>query len=296
MAMVTADREVYDLIRAGVRVEFHGDGRNRVDQVRVIDFKDAEANEFLGVSQMWIQGEVRYRRPYILHYINGLPLVFGQEFLDESLVVKNDAKDHRIPQTGKVWDLSKVDFDKLRKDFKASAHRNIKIAEMRAFIEKKLLAMLTRNRSRAAFAERLQEIIDEYNTGSSSTDRIFDELTRFMGDMSEEDERHTRLGPTEDELEIYDLLKKEKMTQSEEKKVRLAAKALMKRLLEEAPRVLVQDWFKAAQTRPVVRDAVGEVLDKTLLDSYDRDLFAKKRDSVFELVLDLAEHRAKWAS
>jgi type I restriction enzyme, R subunit len=163
--------------------------------------------------------------------------VFGQEFLDESLVVKNDAKDHRIPQTGKVWDLSKVDFDKLRKDFKASAHRNIKIAEMRAFIEKKLQVMLTRNRSRAAFAERLQEIIDEYNTGSSSTDRIFDELSRFMGDMSEEDERHTRLGPTEDELEIYDLLKKEKMTQSEEKKVRLAAKALMKRLLEEAPRV-----------------------------------------------------------
>jgi type I restriction enzyme, R subunit len=222
--------------------------------------------------------------------------VFGQEFLDESLVVKNDAKDHRIPQTGKVWDLSKVDFDKLRKDFKASAHRNIKIAEMRAFIEKKLQVMLTRNRSRAAFAERLQEIIDEYNTGSSSTDRIFDELSRFIGDMSEEDERHTRLGLTEDELEIYDLLKKEKMTQSEEKKVRLAAKALMKRLLEEAPRVLVQDWFKAAQTRLVVRDAVGEVLDKTLLDSYDRDLFAKKRDSVFELVLDLAEHRAKWAA
>jgi type I restriction enzyme, R subunit len=66
MSMVTADREVYDLIRAGVRVEFHGDGRNRVDQVRVIDFKDAEANEFLAVSQMWIQGEVCYRRPDIL--------------------------------------------------------------------------------------------------------------------------------------------------------------------------------------------------------------------------------------
>lgn len=101
---------------------------------------------------------------------------------------------------------------------------------------------------------------------------------------------------TEDELEIYDLLKKEKMSQSEEKKVRLAAKALLKRLLEEAPKVLVQDWFKDGQTRLMVRDAVGEVLDKNLPDTYDRALFTEKRDSVFELALDLAEHGAKWAA
>jgi len=105
----------------------------------------------------------------------------------------------------------------------------------------KLQDMLKRNRTRGAFAERLQGIIDEYNSGSSSTDRIFEELTQFLGEMGEEDKRHTRLGLTEDELEIYDLLKKEKMSQSEEKKVRLAAKALLKRLLEEAPKVLVQD-------------------------------------------------------
>jgi hypothetical protein len=51
--------------------------------------------------------------------------------------------------------------------------------------------------------------------------------------------------------------------ETEEKKVRLAAKALLKRLLEEAPKVLVQDWFKDGQTRLMVRDAVGEVLHKS---------------------------------
>ena len=57
-----------------------------------------------------------------------------------------------------------------------------------------------------------------------------------------------------------------------------------------------QDWFKDGQTRLVVRDAVGEVLHKNLPDTYDRALFTEKRDSVFELALDLAEHGARWAA
>jgi hypothetical protein len=59
MPMATTNRELYDLILDGVRVEFRdADGRNRIEQVRMIDFKDAETNEFLAVTQMWIQGEV----------------------------------------------------------------------------------------------------------------------------------------------------------------------------------------------------------------------------------------------
>lgn len=79
MPLVAANREVYELLRDGVRVEFRdATGKNRVEQVRIIDFNDktGQANEFLAVSQMWIQGEVRYRRPDILLYVNGLPLVF----------------------------------------------------------------------------------------------------------------------------------------------------------------------------------------------------------------------------
>ena len=87
------------------------------------------------------------------------------------------------------------------------------------------------------------------------------------------------------------------MTKAEEKKVRLAAKALLKRLTEEAPKVLVQDWFKDSQTRLAVRDEVGAVLDEYLpAESYDKDLFVKKRDQIFELTLDLAINHRKWAA
>ena len=104
-------------------------------------------------------------------------------------------------------------------------------------------------------------------------------------------------GLTEDELEIYDLLRKDKMTKVEEKKVRLAAKALLKRLTEESPKVLVQDWFKDSQTRLAVRDEIGAVLDEYLpVESYYKDIFVEKRNNVFELALDLAINNLKWAA
>jgi len=156
--------------------------------------------------------------------------------------------------------------------------------------------MLNKNRTRRDFADRLQEIIDDYNAGSTSTDIDFAELVKFAQDLKEEEERHVQKGLTEDELEIYDLLCKDKMTKAEEKKVRLAAKALLKRLTEEQPKVLVQDWFKNAQTRFNVRDEMGKVLDRNLPESFDRALFAEKRDKVFELAVDLAANNQRWAA
>ena len=105
-----------------------------------------------------------------------------------------------------------------------------------------------------------------------------------------------REGLTEDELEVFDLLKKEKMTADETQKVRLAAQSLLHRLLEESPKVLVQDWYKDTQTLKVVRSAVEEVLDAHLPDSYDRALFKTKCDNVFELMVDHASHGRKWAA
>ena len=119
----------------------------------------------------------------------------------------------------------------------------------------------------------------------------------FARNLGEEEERHIRKGLTEDELEIYDLLCKDKMTKEAEKKVRLAAKALLKRLTKEKPTVLVQDWYRDSQTRLAVRDAVGAVLDKHLPeDSYGKEIFLEKRDKVFELTLDLAINHLRWAA
>jgi type I restriction enzyme, R subunit len=225
--------------------------------------------------------------------------------LDESVIVddenfnkvKEEPGGWKIEQQGQGWDLSKIDFDKLKEDFQQAKYKHIEIADLRAFLEKKLQEMLNRNRTRRDFAERLQEIIDNYNAGSNSADSDFAELVNFAESLKEEEDRHIREGLTEDELEIYDLLCKDNMTKADEKKVRLAAKVLLKRLSEEKPKVLVQDWYKDSQTRLAVRDEVGAVLDEYLPEaSYDKDLFIQKRDKVFELTLDLAINHQRWAA
>jgi len=226
------------------------------------------------------------------------------ELLDESVVV-NDAEafkvrlcnaEYQIIQKGKTWNLSKINFDKLREEFKQATYKNIEITDLRAFLQHKLDLMLQQNATRTNFAQRLQEIIDAYNSGGSSTENSYEELMKFTDDLRAEDERHIREGLSEDELELFDLLKKDNMTQEETQKVRLAAKSLLHRLLEEQPKVLVQDWFKDTQTKERVRSAVAEVLDNNLPNSYDRALFSEKCDNVFYLMLDYASHGRKWAA
>jgi type I restriction enzyme R subunit len=235
--------------------------------------------------------------------IDAVSLKIG-ELLDESVVVdkaeefglKEQAAKFQIIKQGKTWDLSKIDFEKLKEDFKHSTYKNIEIADLRAFIERKLEQMLQQNITRIDFAQRLQAIIDTYNAGGSINENYFEELVRFTESLRDEEERHLREGLTEDELELFDLLKKDKMTQEETKKVKLAAKSLLQRLLEKHPKVLIQDWYKDYQSQRIVRSAVEEVLHENLPDSYDREIFQEKCDNVFDLMLDYAVRGQKWAA
>jgi type I restriction enzyme M protein len=80
-------------------------------------------------------------------------------------------------------------------------------------------------------------------------------------------------------------------------KVRIAAKALIERLTQTTPKVLVQERYRDNSTRIVVRDEVGYILDEHLpVESYDKQLFVTKRDQVFELALNLAINHRKWAA
>jgi type I restriction enzyme R subunit len=86
------------------------------------------------------------------------------------------------------------------------------------------------------------------------------------------------------------------MTKDETQKVKLAAKSLLQRLISGKPKVLVEDWYKDSQTQARMRSAVEEILDKTLPESYDKDLFQKKRDNVYELIYEYSMRKEKWAA
>jgi type I restriction enzyme R subunit len=78
MSPAAANREVYHLLKNGVRVSMpdpEGDGES-VEVVRVIDWDDPTNNDFLICSQLWISGEMHTRRADLLGFVNGLPLLF----------------------------------------------------------------------------------------------------------------------------------------------------------------------------------------------------------------------------
>lgn len=211
--------------------------------------------------------------------------------LDESIVANEDyAATIREPETPdkyaiKAWrriDLSKLDLEKLKAEYKKAEYKHIEIADLRAFIEDKMQQLINRNTTRGSFAQRLKDIIDRYNSGGALTDDYFNDLMNFVAQLKVEEERHIKEGLTEEELEIFDLLKKDKLNSDEKQKVKLAAQYLLKRLKEEKPTLLVHDWYKDSQSKVQVKSTIQKVLDEHLPESYNRDIYSEKCDKVFE--------------
>ncbi|MEH7277133.1 type I restriction endonuclease subunit R [Neobacillus vireti] len=211
------------------------------------------------------------------------------ELLDQSIeAAKVESNgEYGIVKT-KVIDLSKLDIDKIREQFKQTPYKNIEISDLRVFIEEKLSAMLNKNVTRTKFSEMYSKIIDRYNSGGSENENFYEELIKFVEKMKDEDERHIKENLTEEELELFDLLKKEKLTKKEEQQVKLSAKKLYEALLEEKNGLLIIDWYKDEQPKLKVQSKVQDVLDKTLPQSYDRVIFKEKLDIVFNHIVDRA--------
>lgn len=66
----------YCKIRDYINIDTIKNGKKDFELVKLIDFDNPQNNTFTAVSQMWIKGQYNYRRPDIILFINGLPLVF----------------------------------------------------------------------------------------------------------------------------------------------------------------------------------------------------------------------------
>ena len=73
--LVNANRQVHRWLVDGVPVEFQKDGETRGARVRLLDFADVAANDWLAVNQFSVQGPKLTRRPDVVLFVNGLPLV-----------------------------------------------------------------------------------------------------------------------------------------------------------------------------------------------------------------------------
>ncbi len=74
-ALLSANQHFHRLLIAGVQVQYQKDGETRGDFVRLIDWSDPARNDWLAVNQFSIRGPHHTRRPDIILFVNGLPLV-----------------------------------------------------------------------------------------------------------------------------------------------------------------------------------------------------------------------------
>ena len=218
------------------------------------------------------------------------------DLLDQSVLVAEGAMTYTVNEDGKEIDLSKIDLDELRAKIQKARNKNLEIVELRDFIDKKLEQMLKRNVTRSNFAERFKAIIDAYNAGGSQNDDFYEKLIRFMEELRTEEERHIKEDLTEEELEIYDLLRKDKLTKAEEQRVKLAAKQLYETLTEMKEELFVKGWFEDAQPKERVRAVILKCLGDALPESYDREVFAVKSTVVYQHIVDQAIMGLAWAA
>ena len=67
MSMIAANREVDGMLREGIQVEYDDEhGHKQQRRVQFIEFDAIELNSYLWVTQMWIKGQSRFRRPDVL--------------------------------------------------------------------------------------------------------------------------------------------------------------------------------------------------------------------------------------
>jgi type I restriction enzyme R subunit len=76
-SLIAINRDAYDLVKNGVLASFRDAKGQLVKQrLRLIDFDEPDNNHFLCVRELWVKGDLYRRRPDIIGYVNGLPLLF----------------------------------------------------------------------------------------------------------------------------------------------------------------------------------------------------------------------------
>lgn len=215
----------------------------------------------------------------------------NQDFVN---YVREEPAQYMIKGT-KAIDLSKIDIEQLRKEIKTAEYKAIEINDLKIYIDQALEQMIKKNCTRLKFSERFKRIIDSYNAGGTENEEFYEQLVKLLEEMREEDKRANTEGLTEEELEIYDLLiAGKKLTQAEEQKVKLSAKNLYKKLVDNRSRLLVVDWYKDEQPCAKLKYEVELSLNDNLPESYDKEAFDSKVSLLMNHFVDMAVQGYGW--
>jgi len=179
-------------------------------------------------------------------------------------------------------DLSNLDFDKLKAAFQKIDKKNTLVFDLQKAIEKKLKQMVKENPLRLDFYEKYKEIIEEYNNGKdiNATKKAFDDLTDFLGTLSVENSRAMQEGLDEETLAIFDLLKKETLTDKERDEVKKVAKQTLKTLKAEI--LKVERYRESTQLKAKVKTTIYDSLLWLPQEPYSENEVDEKTNVIYQ--------------
>ena len=184
--------------------------------------------------------------------------------VNEAIRATSPGEDHA---EGLTVDLSRIDFDKLRKEFARKVrHRHAALQDVRDVVEKKLAQMLARNPLRMDFYRKYQQIIADYNREKdrATVEATFAALVKLASELDAEQQRAVREGLSDDELALFDLLRKEEISGKDRERLKQASRDLLaslRTIIESMPR-WTQNSATQAEIRVHILDSLWQALPR----------------------------------
>ena len=183
------------------------------------------------------------------------------------------------------FDISKIDFDLLRREFAKAKKKNLVMKDLDELIRVRLDSMLFNNPDRIKYDERYQAIIEDYNSQQdrATIEKTFDELMQLVKDMDQEEQRYVREGfSSDEELSLYDLLFSENLSKQDIQKLKGVAADLLQKV--KAKIAELDHWTDKQETKAAVDNLIRDTLWSELPSCYDEPSISRYRQKIYEYV------------
>lgn len=194
-----------------------------------------------------------------------------------------------VPQEGLVpsrrFDISKIDFALLQKEFARTKKRNLMLKDLDELIQERLNKLLFSNSQRINYYERYQKIIEDYNSeqNQATIEKTFMDLMDLAKSMDQEEQRYAREGfSSDEELSLYDLLFSETLTKQEMQQIKRVAVDLLAKV--KAKIAELDHWRDKEETKATVDNLIRDTLWSELPNCYDEISISTCRQKTYEYV------------
>ncbi len=158
------------------------------------------------------------------------------------------------------FDISKIDFDRLRREFERSSAKRSTVQALKQAIESRLSRLLARNPLRTDLQRHYEDIVDEYNREKDrvTIENTFAALLKFVQALDDEESRAMREGLDEESLALFDLLLKPGLETKDIQRIKKIAADLLATL--KAEKLRIENWRDKEATRDAVQVTIKDFL------------------------------------